>query len=87
MGLSLTAIYNNYYYILSAVITMLSVVSASLIGGIGNHVATRSKDENFNELKRVDFFISFPCRMVFHMSHMFIPTVHENMDGWANDAS
>ena len=55
LGLSLTAIYNNYYYILSAVITMLSVVSASLIGGIGNHVATRSKDENFNELKRVDF--------------------------------
>lgn len=33
----------------------MSIVSASIRGGIGNHVVTKSKEENYNELKQLDF--------------------------------
>lgn len=55
-GLTATAIYNNYYYIMHAVVVMLSVISSSFLGGIGNHVVIKSVEENFAELKRLDFF-------------------------------
>lgn len=54
LGLTLTAIYDNYFVILKSVSGMLLVVSSSLIGGIGNHVITKSKDDNFKELKKID---------------------------------
>ena len=55
LGLTMTAIYNNYYYILTAMSSIMSIVSASIRGGIGNHVVTKSKAENYNELKQLDF--------------------------------
>ena len=55
LGLTLTAIYNNYYCILNAVWAVTYIAINSLAGGIGNHVATRSSDENYKELKRTDF--------------------------------
>ncbi len=55
LGLTLTAMYNNYYYVISGLISLLHIVSTALQGGIGNHVVTRSVDENFNELKKADF--------------------------------
>lgn len=55
LGLSLTAIYNNYYYLISSVTGFMGIFITSLTGGIGNHVATRGKNENFEELKEIDF--------------------------------
>lgn len=55
LGLIATAMYNNYYYIMHAVCTMLSVVSVSFFGGVGNHVVTKSVEENFTELKMLNF--------------------------------
>ncbi len=55
MGLSVTAIYNNYFYITNAITRLLHVVTTSLQGGIGNHVATKTIEENFRELKEADF--------------------------------
>lgn len=55
LGLTLTALYNNYYIILKSVTDLLLVFSNSVIGGIGNHVATKTVDENFQELKKMDF--------------------------------
>lgn len=55
LGLTVTAVYNNYYYIMQAVCTMLSVISSSFSGGVGNHVVTKSVEENFTELKMLNF--------------------------------
>lgn len=55
LGLAVTAMYNNYYYILLAVIGLTSVFSTALMGGVGNHVATRSREDNFKELRELDF--------------------------------
>lgn len=55
LGLAVTAMYNNYYYIMSSVIGIVAIFSTSLTGGVGNHVVTRSRAENFRELKELDF--------------------------------
>lgn len=55
IGLAYTAIYNNYYSIIAAVNTLLGVFSTSIVGGIGNHIVTKGKEENFSEMKRLDW--------------------------------
>lgn len=55
LGLTMTAIYNNYYYILLAMTSTMSIVSTAIRGGIGNHVVTKNKEENYMELKQLDF--------------------------------
>ena len=55
LGLTLTAVYNNYYTILTSVTAFMGIITASFTGGIGNHVATRSVEENFQEMKKLDF--------------------------------
>ena len=54
LGLTLTGIYNNYYMIFASIIAMMGVISNALSGGIGNHVATKSIEENFKELCQLD---------------------------------
>lgn len=54
-GLTLTAIYNNYYLILNGVTTFVAIFTASFTGGVGNHVATRCVKDNFEEMKKLDF--------------------------------
>lgn len=55
LGLAVTAIYNNYFVIFSGLTTLMGVVETSLQGGIGNHVVVKSSEENFEELKKLDF--------------------------------
>ena len=55
LGLTLTAIYNNYYTILKGVTSFVGIFTAAFLGGIGNHVATKSVEENFQEMKKLDF--------------------------------
>lgn len=55
IGLTKTGIYDNYYLIISAIGSVLGVIASSFNGGIGNHVVTRSVDDNFTELKKLDF--------------------------------
>lgn len=55
LGLTLTAVYNNYYMISHSVTMVLGIISTSLMGGIGNHVATKTADENFEELRKINF--------------------------------
>ena len=55
VGLAVTGMYNNYYAIFNVLRTGLSVCIASLTGGVGNHIAIKSKEENFQEMQRLDF--------------------------------
>lgn len=55
VGLAITGIYNNYFTIFNGVTVVLAIFITSLTGGIGNHVALKSKMENYEELQRIDF--------------------------------
>lgn len=55
VGLVITGIYTNYYTIFSMLLAIFMVFNTALAGGIGNHVAVKSIEENFEEMKRLDF--------------------------------
>ena len=55
LGLTLTAIYNNYYVVSSGVTAFMMLITVSFMGGVGNHVATKSVEENYQEMKKLDF--------------------------------
>lgn len=55
LGLTETAMYNNYYYILNAITAIMTVFTASITAGAGNSVAMESKEKNFEDFKKLDF--------------------------------
>ncbi|WP_050482989.1 lipopolysaccharide biosynthesis protein [Streptococcus equinus] len=55
LGLTVSAIYGNYYYIMTAVIGIISVISSSMLAGIGNSIQTDSVEKNYNDLKKFNF--------------------------------
>lgn len=54
-GLAATAVYNNYFYIITAVTSVMGIVSTSLMAGIGNRVAINDPRQNFEDMNRLDF--------------------------------
>lgn len=55
MGLTVSAIYGNYYYIMNAVIGLISVVSSAMLAGVGNSIQTETVEKNYNDLKKFNF--------------------------------
>lgn len=59
LGLSILAVYNNYYYILNAVMLMVKVLFDSSMSGIGNSILTESKDKIYKDLKTLTFIVAW----------------------------
>lgn len=57
LGLTVLAIYQNYYYILTAIIGIVSVIFNSCSAGIGNSLVIESKEKNYLDLKKFTFII------------------------------
>lgn len=57
LGLTVLAVYQNYYYIMNAVCGIISVVFAAVIAGIGNSLVTESIDKNYSDFKQFTFII------------------------------
>ena len=57
LGLTVLAIYQNYYYILTAVIGFVGVINTACMAGIGNSIIVESKEKNYNDFKRYTFIL------------------------------
>ena len=55
LGLTFTGIYNNYFLVITGVTSFVSLITNSFMGGVGNHVATKSRNDNYIEMKKLDF--------------------------------
>lgn len=55
LGLSALTMFDNYYYILSAVSSIMRVIEGALIAGVGNSIVTESIDKNFYNYKKINF--------------------------------
>lgn len=51
LGLSVLAVYNNYYYILTSIIGFLAIGFNACIAGIGNSLQTESLEKNYSDFK------------------------------------
>ncbi len=57
LGLAELAIYQNYYFILSSIISFVAVVFNAVMAGVGNSLIVESKEKNFRDLKVFTFII------------------------------
>lgn len=57
LGLTILAIYQNYFYILSSVTGFISILFSSSLAGIGNSLIVETKEKNFGDLKKFTFII------------------------------
>ena len=55
LGLNILGIYNNYYYIITALFGILSVITASLKASVGNSIVLETKEKNYNDFNKFNF--------------------------------
>ena len=57
LGLTVLAIYQNYFYIMNAITGMIVVVFSACTAGIGNSIVVETKEKNYNDLAKFTFII------------------------------
>lgn len=55
IGLSITAIYNNYLYVVMSATAIFSVVGTSIMAGVGNSMALYDRDKNYQDMWRMNY--------------------------------
>lgn len=64
LGLAMVGMYGNYYYIMSAIVGMITIVYNSMTAGIGNSLETETTEKNifdFNVLTFANFWLVSFC--------------------------
>ena len=59
LGLTMLAMYQNYYFIMNAVISLLAIVFASCLAGVGNSMVTESIEKNYKDFRVITFLINW----------------------------
>lgn len=59
LGLTVLAVYQNYYFILTSIIGFVTIIFNSCTAGIGNSVIVETQEKNFNDLKKFTFLIAW----------------------------
>ncbi len=55
LGLTVLAVYQNYYFILSAVLAVIEMMIGSITAGLGNSFVTESREKNYRDLLKFTF--------------------------------
>ena len=55
LGLTILAVYQNYYFVMSSVCGIMEILLISITAGLGNSYITESKDKNYADLKKITF--------------------------------
>lgn len=59
LGLTALAIYQNYYYVLNAVNSLIAIIFSACTAGIGNSIIVETKQKNYEDLNKFTFVISW----------------------------
>lgn len=59
LGLTTLAIYQNYFYLITAVKGLISTIFASVLAGIGNSIIVETEEKNFKDLQKFTFIIAW----------------------------
>lgn len=55
LGLRLTGMYNNYYYIMNTLVGVSMILCQAMIPGIGNSIVTETVEKNYRDMRRFQF--------------------------------
>ena len=59
LGLTVLAVYQNYFYILNSITGLIAVVFQACMAGIGNSIVMESKEKNYQDLNKFTFIITW----------------------------
>ena len=59
MGLTVLAVYQNYYFIITALRMMLVVILNACMAGVGNKLVMESKEANYRDLERISLLFGW----------------------------
>lgn len=57
LGLTALTIYQNYFYLITALNGIMSIIYNACVAGIGNSIITESKEKNYRDLQKFTFII------------------------------
>lgn len=57
LGLKTLAVYQNYYFLITAVTNTLEIVLSSILAGLGNSFITETKEKNYKDLEKFTFLL------------------------------
>ncbi|MBR1771978.1 MAG: lipopolysaccharide biosynthesis protein [Lachnospiraceae bacterium] len=76
LGLTATAVYSNYYYVINAVYAFLQLFFSSLTAGVGNSLITETKEKNYRLYRKISFinawFTGWCCVCLLCLMHPFM---------------
>lgn len=85
LGLTVLAIYQNYFYIVSSIIGFATIVYSACMAGIGNSIVTETKEKNYKDFEVMVFIVAWCvsictcCFLNMFQSFMKIWMGEENM--------
>lgn len=56
VGLVITGIYNNYYYVIASVTSFFAIFSTAVVAGVGNSIVLYDTEKNYQDMRRINFF-------------------------------
>jgi O-antigen/teichoic acid export membrane protein len=59
LGLTILAVYQNYFFILTSIIGVLTIIFQSVTAGIGNSIIVETPEKNFNDFNKFTFLIAW----------------------------
>lgn len=59
LGMEVLAVFQNYFFILTSVMGIITIVFTACTAGIGNSIIVETKEKNYNDLKKFTFIISW----------------------------
>ena len=57
LGLTALAVYQNYYFILGAVVAVVEILLGSITAGLGNSFITETREKNYRDLEKFSFML------------------------------
>ena len=59
LGLTILALYQNYFFVMNSVYSIVCVVFSSVVAGIGNSLIKESIEKNYTDLKKFTFIVNW----------------------------
>lgn len=59
LGLTILAIYQNYFFIMNSIISIVTIIFAACTAGIGNSIIVETKEKNFADLRKFTLIITW----------------------------
>ncbi len=59
LGLTVIAIYGNYYYVMSSIFMFLGIIYSSMTAGLGNSLQTETLEKNYKDFEKFSFMNSW----------------------------